>query len=70
METLTAIQTELGILQGRDCVYLNTLIQDDFGHLTLSGDINGHLIYNNTNKKDWISYQLVFNKYWLIFLVN
>mgnify|MGYP000084374259 CR=1 FL=1 len=32
METLTAIQTELGILQGRDCVYLNTLIQDDFGH--------------------------------------
>ncbi|WP_195599396.1 hypothetical protein [Longibaculum muris] len=62
METLTAIQTELGILQGRDCVYLNTLIQDDFGHLTLSGDINGHLIYNNTNEKDWISYQLVFQQ--------
>ena len=44
MEKTTAVNTCLGVLKGRDCIYLDQVKQDDLNNLTFMGDINGHLI--------------------------
>ena len=44
MEKATAVNTCLGVLKGRDCIYLDQVKQDDLNNLTFIGDINGHLI--------------------------
>ena len=44
MEKATAVNTCLGVLKGRDCIYLDQVKQDGLNNLTFTGDINGHLV--------------------------
>ena len=60
MEKITAISDKtLGVLSGRDCIYLDTLTQDEFGNLTFKGEINGSLVENPQSAK-WLPYTLKF----------
>ena len=60
MEKATAVNTCLGVLKGRDCIYLDQVKQDDLNNLTFIGDINGHLISQHRDEKDWFPYTLTF----------
>ena len=62
MEKATAVETCLGVLKGRDCIYLDLVKQDDLNNLTFTGDINGHLISKHRDEKDWIPYTLTFRQ--------
>ena len=53
MEKATAVNTCLGVLMGRDCIYLDQVKQDALNNLTFTGDINGHLISQHRDEKDW-----------------
>ena len=53
MEKATAVNTCLGVLKGRDCIYLDQVKQDALNNLTFTGDINGHLISQHRDEKDW-----------------
>ena len=44
MEKATAVNTCLGVLMGRDCIYLDQVKQDALNNLTFTGDIDGHLM--------------------------
>ena len=37
MEKATAVNTCLGVLKGRDCIYLDQVKQDDLNNLTFMG---------------------------------
>ena len=52
MEKATAVNTCLGVLKGRDCIYLDQVKQD----------INGHLISQHRDEKDWFPYTLTFRR--------
>ena len=56
MEKATAVNTCLGVLMGRDCIYLDQVKQDALNNLTFTGDINGHLISQHRDEKDWFPY--------------
>jgi len=62
MEKAIAIDTCLGVLNGRDCVYLDQMKRDDLNNLTFTGDINGHLISQHRNEKRWFPYTLIFQR--------
>ncbi len=62
MEKAIAIDTCLGVLNGRDCVYLDQMQQDAPDNLTFTGDINGHLISQHRNEKRWFPYTLTFRR--------
>lgn len=62
MEKAIAIDTCLGILNGRDCVYLDQMKRDDLDNLTFTGNINGHLISQHRDEKEWFSYTLTFRR--------
>ena len=62
MEKATAVNTCLGVLKGRDCIYLDQVKQDDLNNLTFIGDINGHLISQHRDEKDWFPYTLTFRR--------
>ena len=53
MEKATAVNTCLGVLKGRDCIYLDQVKQDTLNNLTFTGDINGHLVSQHRDEKDW-----------------
>ena len=53
MEKATAVNTCLGVLKGRDCIYLDQVKQDALNNLTFTGDINSHLISQCRDEKDW-----------------
>ncbi len=53
----TPIETPIGILTGRDAIYLDKFEFDSF-NLTLTGSFNGHLASNTTER--WIEYELTF----------
>lgn len=40
MEQLIGLNTELGIIKGRDAIYLDTITFDKEGELTLTGEFN------------------------------
>mgnify|MGYP001515362838 CR=1 FL=1 len=42
MEKATAVNTCLGVLMGRDCIYLDQVKQDALNNLTFTGDIPTH----------------------------
>lgn len=44
MEKATAVHTCLGVLNGRDCIYLDQVKRNDRDNLIFTGDINGHLV--------------------------
>ena len=62
MEKATAVNTCLGVLKGRDCIYLDQVKQDALNNLTFTGDINGHLISQCRDEKDWFRYTLTFRQ--------
>ena len=49
-------------MKGRDCIYLDQVKQDDLNNLTFMGDINGHLISQHRDEKDWFPYTLTFRR--------
>ena len=61
MEKAAAIDTCLGVLNGRDCIYLNQVKRDALDNLTFTGDINGHLISRHKDEKEWFPYTLIFD---------
>ncbi len=50
------VHTQFGVWQGRDCVFLDSVMQQN-GKLTFCGDLNGRLMDKNC---DWIPYELTF----------
>lgn len=62
MEKALAVNTCLGILKGRDCIYLDEVKQDDANNLTFKGGINGHLISVHQEVQDWFTYTLTFRQ--------
>ena len=62
MEKATAVKTCLGVLKGRDCIYLDQVKRDGLNNLTFTGDINGHLISQQRDEKDWFPYTLTFRR--------
>ena len=62
MEKATAVNSCLGVLKGRDCIYLDQVKQDALNNLTFTGDINGHLISQCRDEKDWFPYTLTFRQ--------
>lgn len=63
MEKAIPIETDhLGILNGRDCIYLDTVQQNDIDDLTFEGDINGSLVSKRKDEKEWFSYKLTFKR--------
>ena len=62
MEKAAAVNTCLGILRGRDCIYLDQVKQDSLNNLTFMGDINGNLISQHRDEKDWFPYTLTFRR--------
>ena len=54
------IETEVGVIRGRDAVYLDRL-EGDGTDLTVTGELNGALVSKNPENLEWIPYQLVFH---------
>lgn len=53
----TPIETSLGILKGRDCIYLDKVYKKDRSYL-FEGEINGRLLNNSVDR--YIKYKLEF----------
>lgn len=51
----------LGILNGRDCIYIDTVTLDSVDSLTFTGEING-LLASKICAGKWIPYTLVFKR--------
>lgn len=60
MNKVKPIETDLGVLYGRDCIFLNRMEQNNLENLTFIGEINGSLISKYNNEKRWFPYKLVF----------
>lgn len=56
------IETKLGIISGRDAIYLDEqkMIEEPYG-MIFTGEINGNLCSNNTSNMEWLSYRLSFD---------
>ena len=62
MEEVIIIEDEtLGILNGRDCIYIDTVTQDEMNNLIIKGSINGNLA-RKINEDKWIPYKLIFHR--------
>ena len=58
MEQAVPIETRVGILSGRDCIHLDTVIQDaNKNVIVFAGDISGTLV---SKAVDWMPYKLTF----------
>lgn len=62
MEKATAVNTCLGVLYGRDCIFLDQMKGDDRDNLTFMGEINGHLVSRCSGVKRWFPYALTFQR--------
>lgn len=62
MEKVINIEDEtLGILDGRDCIYIDMVTQNDMDNLIIKGEINGRLASKIRNEK-WIPFTLTFHR--------
>lgn len=62
MEKVINIEDEtLGILDGRDCIYIDMVTQNDMDDLIIKGEINGHLASKIRNDK-WIPFTFTFHR--------
>ena len=62
MEKIADINdAKLGMLNGRDCIYIDTVTLDGYDSLTFSGEINGRLA-SKLRADKWIPYTLVFKR--------
>lgn len=50
----------LGVLSGRDCLYIDSVTQNDSGELIIKGEINGHLA-DKIKATKWILFTLTFH---------
>ena len=65
MDKIIPIETVVGFLTGRDCVYLDKVTQDvNSGVLVFEGDINGNLV---VCEKEWLPYKLKFTQVLMYF---
>lgn len=67
MEQAIPIKTPVGILNGRDCIYINRVIFDDLDNLKFYGELNEHLVAAHNQREipkklEWISYELTFKR--------
>lgn len=61
MEKVYIIKDEtLGMLSGRDCIYIDSVTQNEVGDLIFKGEINGHLA-NKIKLSKWIPFNLAFH---------
>lgn len=61
-EKIISVKTEkLGELHGRDCIYIDTVTQDDMDNLIFGGEINGRLT-EKLKTDDFITYRLIFHR--------
>ena len=61
-EKIISVKTEkLGKLHGRDCIYIDTVTQDDMDNLIFGGEINGRLT-EKLKTDDFITYRLTFHR--------
>ncbi len=61
MEKVYIIKDDtLGMLSGRDCIYINSVTQNDVGELILKGEINGNLA-DKIKLTKWIPFNLAFH---------
>lgn len=51
---------KLGVLNGRDCIYIDKVTFDDVDGLTFEGEISGWLA-SKIREEKWIPYKLVFH---------
>lgn len=51
----------LGVLEGRDCIFMQTVMQDDQENLIFRGEINGCLA-SKIQVEQWIPYRMVFHR--------
>lgn len=62
MEKIIPIETEeIGSLNGRDCIYIDSVSQDDMYNLVFKGHLNGDLVGKKSDM-EWIPYQLKFHR--------
>lgn len=62
MENIIIIKDKtLGVLNGRDCIYIDSVTQNNSDNLIFRGEINGNLA-SNINEDKWIPYKLTFNR--------
>lgn len=62
MEKVVGVEVPaFGILNGRDCIYIDTVTQDDYDNLIFKGEINGYLADKIKDEK-WIPYTLIFHR--------
>lgn len=61
MEKAIPIETAAGLLQGRDCIYLDTVRQNALNDLIFKGTLNGALVKQADNTRQWLPYQLIFH---------
>ncbi len=59
MIKVNPIDTEVGVISGRDGIYLDRL-ESDGRDLTVTGEFNGSLVSRNAGNLEWIPYELVF----------
>ena len=61
-EKITSVKTEkLGGLHGRDCIYIDTVTQDDINNLIFKGEINGQLAEKIKTDR-FLPYRLTFHR--------
>ncbi|MCM1314867.1 MAG: GNAT family N-acetyltransferase [Alistipes senegalensis] len=61
-EKIVSVKIEkLGVLNGRDCIYIDTVTQDDMDNLIFKGEINGWLAEKIKTDK-FIPYKLTFKR--------
>ena len=66
MQISKLIETEIGVLWGRDCVYLDHTLKPDAGTLLLCGTINCRIVRNFVPPPGWekaedLPYKLLFH---------
>jgi len=61
-ERIVSVKHEqLGELNGRDCIYIDTVVQDDMDNLIFKGEINGFLAEKIRDRR-FIPYKLTFKR--------
>lgn len=60
MERAVPIETELGIIQKRDGIFLDR-VQSDGYQMIFTGEINGNLVIRHRDEKEWFPYTLTFH---------
>ena len=62
MEKVVGVEIPaLGVLNGRDCIYIDNVTQDNYDNLEFKGEINGYLADKIKDEK-WIPYTLIFHR--------